>query len=150
MYNNPFADCNHVLSEEEIGAFEKEFGFEMPSAIRAHYLAFNGGYPEKSVFTAADGECYTVNYFYAINGEEGHSLNKNLPLLRDENIMPQWLIPLADDEGGNLFCYSLRPDDNAIYYYDHEFEYGENPENHVCRIADSIAQFIGEMCEEED
>ena len=71
-------------------------------------------------------------------------------ILKDENVFPQWLIPLADDEGGNLFCYSLKKnDEGAIYYYNHEFDYGDNPENHITLISTSIIEFITEMCEEE-
>lgn len=36
------------------------------------------------------------------------TIEKTLPLLRDEKIFPIWLVPLANDEGGNLFAYSIR------------------------------------------
>ena len=150
MYNNLFYDCDHKLSEAEINEFEKEFQFVMPNMIKNHYLMYNGGYPEKSVYNAENGERYVVNYFYSINGEEGNNLNETMLILKDENVFPQWLIPLADDEGGNLFCYSLKKnDEGAIYYYNHEFDYGDNPENHITLISTSIIEFITEMCEEE-
>lgn len=150
MYNNLFFDCDHMLTEEEIIEFEKEFQFVMPDMIKKHYLSFNGGYPEKSVYDASNGERYVMNYFYAVNGAEGNDLNETLRILKDENVFPQWLIPLADDEGGNIFCYSLNSvDKGAIYYYDHEFGYGTNPERHICKISDSIVDFITEMSEEE-
>lgn len=38
----------------------------------------------------------------------------------------------------------------VIYYYDHEFEYGENLEEHVTYLAESVATFINSLVEEED
>ena len=65
--------------------------------------------------------------------------------------IPNWLIPFADEDGGNLFCFSVREEDyGAIYYYDHEFEYGEDPEDHVTYLAESITIFINSLVEEEN
>lgn len=49
-----------------------------------------------------------------------------------------------------MFCYSLKQnEEGAIYYYEHEFDYGDNPENHITLIATSIIDFIADMCDEE-
>jgi len=150
MYNNLFFNCDHILSEVEINEFEKKFQFVMPNMIKKHYLCYNGGYPEKSVYNDSNGNRYVVNYFYSINGKKGNDLNETMLILNDKNVFPQWLVPLADDEGGNLFCYSLKKnDEGSIYYYNHEFDYGDDPENHITRIATSILEFITKMCEEE-
>jgi hypothetical protein len=44
----------------------------------------------------------------------------------------------------------LSEDYGAIYYYDHEFEYGEDPEDHVTYLAESITIFINSLVEEEN
>lgn len=55
------------------------------------------------------------------------------------------------EAGGNLFCFSVREADcGAIYYYNHEFEYGENPEEHVTFLAESITTFINSLVENKD
>lgn len=78
-------------------------------------------------------------------------MEKTLGLLREDEAIPNRLIPFADDDGGNLFCFSAGETDyGAIYYYDHEFEYGEDPEEHVTYLADSITTFINSLVEEED
>lgn len=52
---------------------------------------------------------------------------------------------------GNLFCFSVREADcGAIYYYNHEFEYGENPEEYVTFLAESITTFINSLVENKD
>ena len=38
----------------------------------------------------------------------------------------------------------------ASVYYNHEFEYGEDPEEHVTCLAESITVFINSMTEDED
>lgn len=70
----------------------------------------------------------------------------------DDGVIPEWLIPFADEDGGgNLFCFSVRGSDfGAVYYYDHEFEYGEDPEEHIAYLAESITAFINALTANED
>ena len=83
---------------------------------------------------------------------KGRSIEKTLGLLReDDGVILEWLIPFADEDGGNLFCFSVRESDfGAVYYYDHEFEYGEDPEEHITWLAESITAFINALTENED
>ena len=79
-------------------------------------------------------------------------MEKVLKLLRTDEVIPDWLVPFADEEGGNLFCFSVRETDSgSIYYYDHEFEYGDNPEKHITYLAESMKVFIDSLidCEED-
>lgn len=152
MYNTVFLDTKKGLTENEILNFEKKHNIIMPEEVKKHYLMYNGGYPEKSVFVLEDDERkYIVNYFFSIECGEGLALEKFLPLLDDENIFPKWLVPFADDEGGNLFCYSIKDSDNgAVYFYDHEFEYGENVEDHIVFLSSSLVDFINSLVEDEE
>lgn len=53
--------------------------------------------------------------------------------------------------GGNLFCFSVREFDfGAVYYYDHEFEYGEDPEEHITWLAESLTAFLNALTENEE
>ncbi|WP_429714404.1 SMI1/KNR4 family protein [Bacillus rhizoplanae] len=55
---------------------------------------------------------------------------------------------IADEEGGNLFCFSISEKDNgAIYYYNHEFEYNENSEHHIVFLSGSLSDFINSLVE---
>ena len=116
----------------------------MPYKIKEHYIKYNGGYPERNVFCIkGDDTKYIIDYFYSIGCSEGNMLEKVLPLLRDSNVFPEWLVPLADEEGGDIFAYSIKKEDEgAIYYYSHEFEYGENPENYIKFLAKDIEIFL--------
>lgn len=148
MYLNKILGTKDNILETDLQELEKRFNFKFPSSIRDHYLLYNGGYPEKSLYVGNDSKDYVVDYFIPVKNEKGQSLFSILPLLNDEKIKPKWLIPFADEEGGNLFCFSISEKDNgAIYYYNHEFEYGENPENHIMYLSESLPDFINSLVE---
>lgn len=148
---NDFLNTKRKLSDEDIKNFEKNNNIAIPLKIRRHYLKYNGGYPERNVFCTEDGRVYSVNYFYSLGCGEGLAIEKVLTLLRDEKVFPIWLVPLANDEGGNIFAYSIRKEDEgAIYYYSHEFEYGENPEKYIKFISQDIDIFLNSLEFEEE
>ena len=149
---NNFIDVEKSLTEYDLKEFEKKFNIMMPQTIKNHYLKYNGGYPEKTVFYSEEDDIeYTINYFFSIGCNGGMKIEEILPLLRDENVFPNWLVPLADDIGGDLFTYSIRNgEEGAIYYYSHEFEYGDNPEEHATKLADNIETFLEALLPEEE
>ena len=149
---NKLIDVEKALTEDDLKLFEKNFDVIIPQSIKNHYLKYNGGYPENTVFYSADDDReYVINYFFSIGGYGGKKIEKTLTLLRDENVFPNWLIPFADDIGGDIFAYSLRNgEEGSIYYYSHEFDYGENPEEHVTKLADNIEAFLEVLLSEEE
>ena len=104
------------------------------------------------IFTDENGNEYSVDLFIPVRDGKKRPMEKTLELLRaDDGVIPEWLIPFAEEDGGNLFCFSVRESDlGAIYYYDHEFEYGEDPEEHITWLAESITAFIDALTENED
>lgn len=148
MYNNKMINTKKKLTLEDISGFEKKYKFLMPNEVKQHYLLYNGGYPEKPKYIK-DGREYVINYFFSICCGEGLALEKTMRLLDDEKIFPKWLVPFANDEGGNFFCYSIKTgEEGKIYYYNHEFEYGENPEKHIRVLSKSLKSFMNELQEE--
>lgn len=143
MYSNKIIGTKDRILVSDLQEIEEKFKFKFPNSFREHFLLFNAGYPEKSLFKGVDGKEYVVDYFIPVKNENGQSLFKILTLLNDEIIKPNWLIPFADEVSGNLFCFSIRKENNgAIFYYSPEFEYGENPENHVVYLAETLIEFI--------
>jgi len=152
MYNNEILDVEKKITEKDLRHVEQKFKFKYPEEVREHFLMYNGGYPKKAVFNGEGRSTYEVNYFIPIKSKDVEDIRKVLELLRDEeDIIPSWLIPFADDIGGDLFCFSTREIDNgAIYYYSHEFDYGENPEEHITYLAGSLKEFINALVEDEE
>lgn len=149
---NSFIDVERALTEDDLRKFERAFNIQMPQSIKQHYLKYNGGYPERTVFYSEEDDIeYTVNYFFSIGGNDGMKVEETMSLLSDEKVFPKWLVPLADDAGGDLFAYSIREgEEGAIYYYSHDFDYGENPEEHVTKLADNIEVFLESLLPEEE
>jgi hypothetical protein len=60
--------------------------------------------------------------------------------------VPSWLLPVADDEYGNLYAVSLRSHDlGSVWFWDHEEEAdeGEAPsEENISRKAGSWGEFL--------
>lgn len=146
MYTNRILHTHGKATAEDLSRIEQKFRMKIPAAVREHYLNYDGGYPESSIFTDKNGNTYNVGWFIPISSGKKWSVEETLALLREDEAIPDWLIPFADEDGGNLFCFSVREADcGAIYYYDHEFEYGENPEEHVTYLAESITTFINSL-----
>ena len=94
---------------------------------------------------------YAVNYFFSIGCEGGKTIEKTLSIIRDDSVFPSWLVPLADEMGGDIFAYSTRAgEEGAIYYYSHEFSYGENPEKYVTFLAKDIDTFLEALISDDD
>ena len=152
MYDNPILYTNGNAKKEDLDRIEQKYHVKIPSEIREHCLAYNGGYPENPVFTDKNGNEYSVDLFIPVRDGNKRPMEKTLELLRaDDDVILDWLIPSAEEDGGNLFCFSVRESDfGAIYYYDHEFEYGEDLEEYVTWLAESITAFINALTEDDE
>lgn len=151
MENN-FINTKRSLTNDDLKQFESKFNVVMPEKIKRHYLKYNGGYPERSIFhlEGSDRE-YAVNYFFSIGCNEGMTIEETWPIIRDDTVFPSWLVPLADEMGGDIFAYSTRADEEgAIYYYSHEFDYGENPEKYVTFLSKDIDTFLESLIPDDD
>lgn len=143
MYtNNKILECKQHITEEDIKYIENKYKFIMPEDIRKHYLKYNGGYPEKSMYTSNNGDEFIIDWFIPVKREDGkNDLDSVLRILRLDNTIPDWLIPFADEAGGDLYCYSLKKNElGAIYYWSHEFE-------NAVYITKSLEEFLNNMVE---
>ena len=94
---NKFINTKRSLTDDDLEQFESKFNVVMPKKIKKHYLKFNGGYPERSIFHLAGSDReYAVNYFFSIGCEGGKKIEKTWSIIRDERVFPSWLVPLAE------------------------------------------------------
>ena len=71
MMENVFHSVKKTLTNEDLRKFESENNIVMPLKIREHYLKYNGGYPERSVFCSKeDKKQYVINYFFQLDAEK--------------------------------------------------------------------------------
>lgn len=151
LYINDFVNTKIRLTNDDISDIEKQYKFTFPKDISEHYLTFNGGRPKRNIFKDSDGYEYIINYFIPIKwkNEKGKgNLETVLDLLRADPVLPDYLIPFAYDPGGDMFCFSTKEEDSGtIYYWSHEYDYDEDPEEHILYLADSLKVFIESMVE---
>lgn len=143
-YENQILETEKNISKFDLLEVEKEFSFTFPNEIKEHYLSFNGGEPEKYMF---DG--MTIQLFLSIKYGD-YTLESSLKNMRDECLISDWLIPFAEDAGGDFYCFSLRKEEEgAIYIWrNDDFDY-DHKESAISYVTDSIISFINGMIDEE-
>ena len=142
--DNRINDSLEILTDDDIKKVEKILNIELPRKIRNFYLKNNGGMPERDIFYS-DGYEYMVNEFYPlILKNMGDSVVKVHRELKD--VLPDWFIVIGDDGGDGLYGFSIYTKElGAIYYWEGDYDYGENPENHVVYLSESIETFLDGM-----
>jgi len=137
-------------SEEKIAAFEKGLGRPLPPQYRQFLISYNGGRPKIDEFGIPGQGSSQANFFYGIDVGKDYKcyeLKKNVDVLKGR--IPNELLPIADDPGGNQICISLSPDDcGRVYFWDHEKEL--EPDQTVIPLADSFDEFIDSLRESEE
>jgi hypothetical protein len=115
-----FKHNNRKISVQDLANFKDKYNLDIPQDYADFLLQYNGGQSINNKYPSEFG-AYLVHEFYSI-------LNGNL-LLEDaledlqivEQVLPNYLLPFAIDEGGNQFCIGVKPSNFAkiyIYYLD--------------------------------
>ena len=156
------AGSKRGLGEAVLTALERKLGIELPEEYRRFLLLHNGGKPAPAGFHYEDetGQ-YTdsqVDRFLSVHeGKLANFADDFITYKVDEKRMPDRLVPIATDPGGNVVCISVAGRDRgAIYFWDHEHEMdaadeeeGEPGESNVHLIADSFGEFLALLSDED-
>lgn len=148
MINNRFSGTGKNLLESELNDVQKKFAFKFPNEVKEFYLEYNGGEPERYIFVDSDGDIFTVQKFLPIkySNKKNNTIEGYLEDFREDGILPEWLIPFAYDPGGDIYGFSTRTEDNgAIYYWSHECDSDEDPEDYLIKLSDSMYSFINKL-----
>ena len=125
-------------------------GLKLPQSIAKFYLENNGGEPEQDIFMD-DGYEYMVNCFWPLILPDtfDDTIIKNRELVED--VLPKWFVPIADDGGDLLYGFSIQDGEKgAIYNWCSDYDYGEDPEDHVVYLSKSIQDFVDAMIHIDD
>jgi cell wall assembly regulator SMI1 len=142
------------ISPRKLAAVEQKLSIKLPKEYRDFLLSHNGGRPEPDGFLAINdrGEetdsC--VDWFLAIYNGEDDNFEDNFRAYKIEDVrLPDELVPIATDPGGNLICIAVDgPKCGAVYFWDHEMEAGtgEKPSyDNVYLIANSFNAFVDSL-----
>jgi hypothetical protein len=112
------------LSEADLRAWEIQRRVFLPEAYRRFMLKFNGGRPEPASFNVPGwpGKRSLVGDFLQIRAEP-YNLDEYIDEYRDR--LPNELIPIAHDPGGNAICIAVSGEHRGtVYYWDSSNDWG--------------------------
>ncbi len=173
MNKQTFFDTEDSLNEDDISKFERKYNLNLPIEYRKHLLSFNGGYCEPSCFYFKDRNiAYRllsafqpltstshIHYFFAIKANCVYDLEEEIQTFKINNKrMPNRMLPIACDDGGNLICISCNGKDKGyVYFWDHEreekykeIEDDDDDVRNLHFIAKSFTLFLSSLFELKD
>src|SRR6266496_3077320 len=118
-----FTNAQRLVFEPDLEEVENSLGFKFPTEVKEHYLRVNGGRPVVNLFQK-DGQPFRVDEFLAIkHGDPETTLEGTYRRVVGRNpFFPDYLVPIAVDQGGDFFCFSRRNQDyGAMYCYRNDY-----------------------------
>jgi hypothetical protein len=122
-----------------------ELQFRLRNVLAEDYVKFllnyNGGRPDLYKFritTRPDYDEGLVQIFFGIGRKSAvTNILWNVDVFAGR--IPEWLLPIGREDGGNLICLSRK--DAGVYYWDHDKE-GERVENNTFLIEAKWSIFL--------
>jgi hypothetical protein len=129
----PIGDVFNRVDEEELSSLEAFLGAALPGDYRLFLSEYGasgfGEYVEFQPVHRLPPEISTsgrgpFGCFYGANSERHQNLMKKIKTFRGR--MPDTLIPIAGDGGGNQICLGISGSEkDKVYYWDHNNEWDE-------------------------
>lgn len=146
---NPYG----LLSQQELGVFEKGISIELPDDYRSFLLNYNGGKPVPSFFwIQPDEDGDSICQFYGLHDGPQH-LRIDKSQGNNDYGIPDLLIPIGDDGLGNFICIGVTKSIyGEIYFLDHEEHFFDDPNSFqgIIKISNSFSDFINSLTERPD
>jgi hypothetical protein len=125
---------------EALDRLERRIGMTLPAVYRDYLLAQDGG-------RLSDNSEALKTIFGLGKLPKWTSLWEVLKVYAGR--LPPWLLPVADDEYGNLFAISLRHEDpGSVWFWDHEEEADEDEpptEDNIRPLAPDWVAFLDSL-----
>jgi cell wall assembly regulator SMI1 len=127
-------------AEQRIENLEAALGVSLPAAYRA-FLRSHREEPSRPVqVVSTNPDYWDVSSIFEIGDAESYLQVDNCHALVGD-VLPDGMLPVAEDQGGNLYLLDCRtgPSTGAVYWWDHEQELGED---RVELVATSFPEFL--------
>jgi cell wall assembly regulator SMI1 len=112
------------LTEKEIDRVEIALGIRFPTDYKEIIQKYNGAIVRPSIIEFGSEE-EMFKYLLNLLPSDSFDLLRITKRFHKEGRLPEKVIPIASDPGGNYFCYDFRISEShpPIVFYDHEFEW---------------------------
>ena len=134
------------IGPQDVAAVEAKLARRLPNGYKQFLLEYNGGVPEPNQFDVPGARTSSgVNRFYAIlDGEVDGDLIYEQRLLR--GYLPSGIMAIADAEGGNHVCLSVRGEDyGSVFFRDHELASEANVAAGLFELKPSFELFLSDL-----
>ena len=158
-------DSGSPIRETSISAFEERLRIKLPDDYKSFLLKSNGGRPEKTwVFDFYDihyerADSSVINDLYVLRDEDTTKRDDIIfvyKTLLEGGQIPQGLLPIADDPGGNIIFICVSDSDYScdfgnshsygkVFFGDHERQDPETGYIALSPVASSFAEFLGKL-----
>jgi hypothetical protein len=111
--------------DEELNFIETALGAALPGDYREFVQEYGvSAFGELVQFQPIEGEAGPLSHFYGSKSAGSNSLTRNIEKYMGR--MPETIIPIADDGGGNQICLGIKGKERGkVYYWDHHNESDE-------------------------
>jgi SMI1-KNR4 cell-wall len=148
MVNFEIHDSLKSISELEIGQVESRLSIRLPHDYKSFLLSHNGGRTEPWMMFDIHGnesDSHAIaGFFFGIGGDSNIDLEANVRAYSDR--VPENILPIASDPGGNLLCISVSgKDEGKLYFWTHEEECEEGgipSYENLYPVADSFENLL--------
>jgi hypothetical protein len=146
------------LSEDDISRLQTILGATLPESYTELLTTFGASMFSREINCTPQGEPLYFGWFYGLN-DLVEALNTH------QEVLPESVIPIGDDGGGNQFCLGVRGEDfDKVYFHNHSLGWRSDAATYLARgepvpddiqyqtvheVAPSFEQFILNLAVEE-
>lgn len=142
-----FSEYGTPISEFDVAAFESEHDIVLPTKYRRFWLMHNGGVPVPCEFNFRSGPYgdSSIDRFLSLDESQERNLRSTDKVFKVlEKRVSNYLMPIADDDNGNLICIRIRGERaGKIFFWYHGEENNEDePERNIYLPASFFNEFL--------
>jgi hypothetical protein len=135
------------IEPSDVSQLEHQLGISFPEDYKQFLIRYNGGRPDEGVFHISEEEGdSSFGFLYSVH-RNSCRVNEIIHNVKNyKNRIPNTMIPIGGDSFGNQILLGVFGEDrNKIYFWDHEKEGIDGPEDirdPLTKLADSFEDFI--------
>ncbi|MFA1794448.1 MULTISPECIES: SMI1/KNR4 family protein [Bacillus] len=151
---NHYTSRNEQESKRKIKAFENELNINLDEVYKEFVIRYGGStiqadnvlFPSLEENPLASNNHLRLGLFYGFGVDDTDFDVKSMTVTYEEQ-MPDWIIPIADGDGGDQICLGVKGEETGkVYFWDHELTNGVKD---TFLVANSFSDFIQSLFIEE-